>query len=174
MAITLPHRFDTRSVWRTIVGGAFALNAVLLLGVAFTLLVARDAARTLGLVVVELVVLWFTRLLLAHQEGSAGTLSADRVDVEPNVLLGIPLPGPQGTYALDRFRAVRVEFHSGRTEPGVQGGPHEVVRLVGRPGTPDVVIARTDDRAGRPLGRELGALLGLPVEETGEPRNIRL
>jgi len=91
------------------------------------------------------------------------------------VLLGIALPGPKGAYTLDRFSAVRVEFRSGPSAPDIQrDGPNELVWLVGKPGTPDIVLARTDDRAGRALGREFGALLKLPVEEVGAPKEIRV
>lgn len=87
---------------------------------------------------------------------------------------GVSLPGPAGTYPLDRFSAVRVAFSSGPVGPDVQGGPNEVVWLVGRPGTPDIALARTDDGAGRDVGREFGSLLGLTVEEVGAPNVIRL
>jgi hypothetical protein len=172
--ITLPFRFDTSGVWHTILKGAFALNALLVFSVLFTVLVTREWAKALGLAVMELVVFYFTRVFVRFQEGSVGTLSSDRVVIEPNVLLGIPLPGPKGTYTLDRFSAVRVEFRSGPIGPGVQGGPNELVWLVGNPGTPNIVLARTEDRAGAALGREFGALLRLPVEEVGAPREIRL
>lgn len=175
LVITLPYRFDTSSVWRTILKGAVALNAALLVGVLYSL-VARPWASALGLVLTEVVVLGFTRVLLRHQTGSVGTLAADRVVIEPNVLFGVALPGPEGTYALDRFSAVRVTFSSGPVEPGVQGRPSELVWLVGRrgTGTPDIVLARTNDGAGRALGQEFGARLRLPVEEVGAPKKIRL
>ena len=172
--ITLPHRFDTTSVWHTILKGAFGLNALLAVCI-LVLLVSGDWKTTLGLVLVELVVLGFTRVFVNAQEGSIGVLSSDRVVIEPNILVGIALPGPKGTYTLDRFSAVRVEFRSGTASPDVQGaGPHELVWLVGQPGTPDVVLARTINGEGRTAGRELGSLLGLPVVETGAPREIRL
>ena len=171
--ITLPYRFDTSSVWHRILKGAFGLSALLAFCILFAL-VLRPWTTVLGLVVVELVVLHFTRVFIKFQQGSVGTLSSDRVVIEPNVLLGVPLPGPKGTYTLDRFSAVRVEFRSGPVDPGVQGGPNELIWLVGKPGTPDIVLARTEDRAGRALGREFGALLQLPVEEVGAPREIRL
>src|SRR5262249_61605340 len=86
-------------------------------------------------------------MFVSAQTGSVGTLSSDRLVIEPNMLFGIALPGPKGTYTPDRFSAVRVELRSGR--PDVEStGPHELVWLVGRPGTPDVLLARTDDRAG--------------------------
>ena|SRR5688572_11797852 len=116
--ITLPYRFDTRSVWRGILKGALALNALLLVGILFTVLVGREWTTTLGLVLVELLVVGFTLVFIKAQEGSAGTLSSDRIVIEPNILLGIALPGPKGAYMLDRFSAVRVEFRSavgGRT-----------------------------------------------------------
>jgi hypothetical protein len=173
--IILPYRFDTSSVWRAILKGAFSLNALLVVGILFTLLVGREWTTTLGLVVVALLVVGFTLVLINAQEGSAGTLSSDRIVIEPNILLGIALPGPKGAYMLDRFSAVRVEFRSSAGRPDVQdSGPHELVWLVGKPGTPDVVLARTDNRAGLTVGRELGCLLRLPVEETGAIKHFRL
>jgi hypothetical protein len=172
--VTLPYRFDTSSVWRTILKGAFGLNALLALGILVTL-VFGEWTTVLGLALAELVVLHFTRVFVKAQEGSVGTLWVERVVIEPNILFGIALPGPQGSYTLDRFSAVRVEFRSGATLPEVQtSGPHELVWLVGKPGTPSVVLARTDDRAGRTVARELGALLNLPVEERETSRTIRL
>jgi hypothetical protein len=172
--IRLPYRFDTSSVWHTILKGAFALNAVLVLGFFYSL-VAGPWTKAIAVAGLEVVVLGFTRVFVRYQEGSVGVLSSDRVVIEPNVLLGITLPGPRGTYLLDRFSAVRVEFRSGTIDPSAQStGPHETVWLVGKPATPDVAVARTSDRAGRAVGQELGALLGLPVEEVGAPIEIRL
>jgi hypothetical protein len=171
--ITLPYRFDTSNVWHTILKGAFGLNALLVLGILFSLLVSREWTTVLGLALVEVLVLSLTRVLVKAQEGSVGTLSSDRVVIEPNLLFGLTLPGPRGTYTLDRFAAVRVELH-GPGQPDVQSGPHEVVWLVGKPGTPDVALVRTHDRAGPVIGEQLGTLLGLPVEQTGAPRAIRL
>lgn len=175
MAITLPYRFDTSNTWRTILKGAFGLNAVLVFGIFYTLLVRREWGTPLGLGLCELIVFGFTRLFVRFQEGSVGTLTSDRVVIAPNVLLGIPLPGPNGTYALDRFSAVRVEFRPGAVSTSANaGGPHEVVWLAGRPGTPDIALALTEDGAGGAVGRELGGLLKLPVEEVGAPKVITL
>lgn len=173
--ITLPYEFNTSSIWRTILKGAFALNALLIVSILYSLLVSRPWTTAIGLVLMELVVFVFTRVFVRFQEGSVGVLTSDRVVIEPNVLLGIALPGPKGTYALDRFSGVRVEFRSGPIGPDVQGGgPNEVVWLAGKPGTPDIALALTEDRAGRVVGQEFGALLKLPVEEVGAPKKIIL
>src|SRR5215470_7722489 len=132
VAITLPYRFDTSSVWRTIIKGAFALNGLIVFGVLYSLLL-RPWTTALGLTLVELVVLVFTRLFVRFQTGSVGVLSSDCVVIEPNVLLGIVLPGPKGAYTLDCFSAVRVEFRSDPSAPDIQrGGPNELVWLVGK------------------------------------------
>jgi len=172
--VQLPWTFDTTSVWHTILKGALGLNAVLAVGLVVKLLSRRwlDAA---GVGVAEAMVAGFTVVFVRHQEGSRGTLFPDRVTVEPNAVLGIPLPGPRGSFALDRFRGVEVEFRPGRptTDPN-SAGPHELVWLMGRPGTPDIVLARTQDGAGRALGQELGAALTLPVSERNPTRTIRI
>ena len=172
--LALPYRFDTSNVWHWILRYMFGLNAVLVVGLLFTVLVSHEWPKAIGIVVVELVLLYFTRIFVQFQDGSVGTLFRDHVEIEPNVLLGVPLPGPKGTYALDRFSAVRVQFWSGPIGVNVQGGPHEDIKLIGRSGTPDIVLARTEDRTGGAVGREFGALLQLPVEEVGKPREIRL
>jgi hypothetical protein len=172
--VRLPWSFDTTSIWHTILKGAFGLNALLGLGLVVKLLSRRwlDAA---GVGVAEALVAGFTVIFIRHQEGSRGTLFKDRVTVEPNAVLGVPLPGPRGSYALNQFRGVEVEFRSGRpsTDPNA-AGPHELVWLMGRPGTPNLVLARTQNRAGRALGQEVGAVLGLPVSEINAPRTIRI
>jgi len=174
MAIVLPYRFDTSSVWRVILKGAFAFNALIVFCILYTVLISHQWTAAIGLTVIELLAVGFTRVFIGYQTGSVGTLSSERVVVEPNVLLSVALPGPKGTYPLDRFSAIRVEFRSGPVSPEVQGGPHELVWLVGKPGTPDIVLAQTQDRAGRALGREFAELLRLPVEEVGAPITIEL
>ena len=171
--LTLPYRFDTSNVWHTILKGAFGLNAILIVGVIFAAF-ARPLPVTIALAFAELLVFGFTLRFVRYQEGSIGTLTRDRVELEPNAVLGIALPGPKGSFAIDRFQGVRVEFRSGPIQPGAQGGPNEVIWLVGRPGTPNIALARTDDGAGREAGRQLAALLALPVEETGAPLEIRV
>jgi hypothetical protein len=173
MALALPYEFDTSDVWRTILKGAFGLTFLLTLLLLYAL-ASRQWGAAGPLALFSAVLFFFTRLFVRFQTGSAGTLSADRVVIRPNKLLWFSLPGPVGTYTLDRFSAVRVQFSMGPVQPDVQGGPNEVVWLVGRPGTPDIALARTQDGAGRGVGRELGALLELPVEEVGAPRVIKL
>src|SRR5215831_17049989 len=95
LTITGPHRFDTASVWHAILKGTFALNAVLAIGIALKLFMG-DWLTALGVVVMEAIVFGFTRLFLRFQSGSRGTLYADRVEIDPNTLFGIPLPGPKG------------------------------------------------------------------------------
>jgi hypothetical protein len=41
MPVTLPYRFDTRGVWRTILTGAFVLNALLMFAAPYVLLVRQ-------------------------------------------------------------------------------------------------------------------------------------
>jgi hypothetical protein len=171
--IILPYRFDTASTWRTILKGAFAFNA-LLISLIMMVAVTRPWPVTIGLILSESMAFWFTRMFFKYQEGSIGTLRLDRVDVSPNVLFWLALPGPRGSYLLDRFSAIQVEFRSGPIQPGVLGGPNEVVWLKGKSGTPNIALALVKAGAGRALGEQLAAHLGLPIEETGAPRKLRL
>ena len=171
--LTLPYQFDTSGVWRSIIKGTLGLTLVITLSLLYAL-ISRHWAAAAPLALCSAMLLFISRLFFRFQTGSAGTLSAECVVIYPNRLFWLSLPGPAGTYMLDRFSGVRVEFSMGPVEPGVQGGPNEVVWLVGRPGTPDIALARTSDGAGRGVGRELGALLNLPVQEVGAPKVIKL
>lgn len=172
--ITLPWQFDTTSVWHTILKGAFALNGVLIVGIAVKLISGKWLEAG-GVSLIGIVVAGFTVILYRFQRGSRGTVFADHVVALSNAVAGIPLPGARGEYSIERFRAVRVEYWSGRpsTDPNM-GKAHEDIWLVGKPGTPDIVIAQTDEGAGGQVGRQFGALLRLPVEETGKPIVIHL
>lgn len=171
--IVLPYRFNTANVWHMILKGAFALNALLIFSIV-AVVFTHPLPDAIGLTVVEAMALWFTRLLFKYQEGSIGTLYSDRVDVSRNIVLGRLLSGPSGSYPLDRFSAINVEFRTGPTQPGVQGGPNEVVWLKGNSGTPNIALAHVDGGEGRALGEQLAAILKLPLEESGAPTKIRL
>jgi len=172
--MTVPYAFDTTQVWHSIVMGALGLNAILIVGVIVKL-ASRTWLDAVGVTVIEAVVAGFTAFLVRHQDGSKGTLFPDRVVVEGNRLLGVPLPGPHGAYALKQFRGVRIQYWPGPVSASPNsGGPHEVIWLVGAPGTPDIAVARTRQRTGERFGRDLAALLSLPVEETGMPIQITL
>jgi len=92
-----------------------------------------------------------------------GVITADAIDLDPTSLYGIRLTGPVGRFAIEQFEAVRVERTSVPFD--VQGTGGELVRLVGKHGTPNVLIARTTPNAGKILGRELAAAVGLHYEE---------
>ncbi|MGH7460644.1 MAG: hypothetical protein ACREMA_06400, partial [Longimicrobiales bacterium] len=61
-----------------------------------------------------------------------GTIATDAVVVYPVTLYGLRLAGSSGRFGIQQFEAVRVEYASGPVE--VQGGPNELVNLVGRYG----------------------------------------
>jgi hypothetical protein len=96
-----------------------------------------------------------------------GTITADAVVVQPGRLYGIRLAGPAGRFPLRQFAAVRVERIPAPVD--VQGRSHERVCLVGRDGTPDILIARTAFDTGRTLGEEMARVLALPYEERLAP-----
>jgi hypothetical protein len=152
-----------------ILTGAVVLEAAILAGILYGMLASPGAMLPLALS--GAILAYFIRLFCGAQNGSAGTITADRVVLRPNTLLGIRLPGPRGDYAIDRFSDVRVELMPGPAglHDVMQGGPHARIWLVGREAAPAVLIARTERETGRALGRGFGAALGLPVRETHEP-----
>jgi hypothetical protein len=167
VGVALPFRFRTSDVVATVVRGGLGLLLLLLAGALYSAVGSRKPAAALGLLVVAALVAYFLRLFVANLIGSTGTVSADAVTVQPVRVCGIRLAGPEGTFPIDRFAAVRVA----RASPPLEGygGPHARVYLVGREATPDILVARAALDAGRALGRDLADRLALPLEEPPVP-----
>jgi hypothetical protein len=171
MAITLPYQFDTSGVVKLILRGVLGLLLVILLGILYSLLVSHDTVAAIQLVLIGGVASYFGSLFLRNLTGSVGSITADAVVAQPVRLYGILLAGPAGRFPINQFQAVRVERI---TNPigipiDAQIGPHERVYLVGKRGTPDILIARTDRDAGRTLGNELATAMKLPYQEQFAP-----
>jgi hypothetical protein len=167
MGAALPFRFDTSPVAVSIVKGVVALVVLIGGAAAYALAVGRRPEVTLGLLASGLIALYFARLFVANLTGSRGTITADAVTVEPARVLGLRLAGPEGTFPLTRFRAVRVERVSPPTEG--YGEPHARVYLAGGNGTPDILVARASVPEGQAIGRELAAALAVPAEDAPVP-----
>jgi hypothetical protein len=167
MAIALPYEFDTSRVVKLILRGVLGLLLVLILGILYSLLVSHSLAAIAQLLLIGAMVIYFGSLFLRNLIGSFGTVTADAVVVQPAQLFGIRLAGPAGRFPISQFQAVRVERIPNPI--GIQIQPHERVCLLGKPGTPDILIARTDRDAGRAVGNELATALKLPYEEQVAP-----
>lgn len=168
MPIVLPYRFDTSPVVKLILRGVLGLFILVIVpGIGYSLLVSHDRAAAVQLLISGAIVMYFGRIFIKNLEATSGTITADRVVVEPGTLYGTSLHGPRGRFPIQQFRSVRVQ----RIPPSgdIQQGAHERVILTGKPGTPDILIARTSDDAGRVLGRDLSAALGLLYEEEVAP-----
>lgn len=168
MPVALTYRFDTSSVVKLILRGVIGLLAVVIVpAMVYTIFISHDEVAAVQLLLIGLTVIYFGRLFLRNLEASRGTITADAVVVEPGILYGIRLHGPAGRFTMHGFKAVKVD----RVPPPAwtPGGPHERVSLASKEGTPDILIARTSDDAGRVLGRDLAAALGLPYREDSAP-----
>ena len=171
MAITLPYEFDTSGVVKQIMGGVLGLLLVVLVGVFYSFLVSHSITATIQLLLIAAIATYFGRLFLRNLTGSVGTITADAVVVQPGELLGIRLAGAAGRFPISQFQAVRVERVPNPIgiPINIQIQPHERVCLVGRKGTPDILIARTHLDAGRTVGNELATALKLPYQEEDFP-----
>ena len=167
MAIALPYEFDTSGVVKVILRGVLGLLVVVLAGILYSLLISRSIAAAVQLLLVAALATYFGSLFLRNLTGSLGTITADAVVVRPGRLYGIQLAGPAGRFPISEFQAVRVERITNPT--GMQIGPHERVCLVGKAGSPEILIARTDRDAGRTMGNELATALKLPYQEQVAP-----
>ena len=164
MPITLPYQFDTSPVVRLILHGVFGLLAVIVVpGILYSLFVSHDLVVALQLGIIGGAVGYFGRVFGRHLTSAAGAISKEVVVVWPVTLYGMRLSAPEGRFSMAQFRAVRVE----RISPSGSGQSrqHERVSLVGRDGAPDILVARTENDAGRRLGKELATTLDLEYEE---------
>ena len=173
LPITLPYEFDTSRVFRLLLKGMVGLEVIIVVpGIVYSLLFSHNNAAALALAFTGAVILFFGVRIFKFQAGSVGTITAHEIVVKPSKIYGLRLPGPSGRFSLDQFNAVRVEMMSGSPDPDVRGGPHERIYLVGKDGTPDIFIARTnrnDDDYGISAGQQFGRLLNLPCEERHMP-----
>jgi hypothetical protein len=163
----LPFRFDTAGVITSIVRGIGALFCVLAVGVLYLAFVGRDLASAGGLLLVCGGVLLLARVVLGTLEGTRGVVTRDAVVLQRASVFGMRTAGPTGTFPLVRFKEVRVDRVLPSADPSSHG--HERVVLVGKEGTPEILLARSDLDAGRVLGRDLAAALQLPFDERLAP-----
>jgi hypothetical protein len=166
MTLTLPYEFDTSAVVKTIVrGGLELLGIVIVPGIFYSLLVSHRVAAAVQLLLIGAVVTFFGRVFLRNLTGSRGRITADAVIVEPATVYGLRLHGPVGTFPIRDFERVRVECIFGPLGTSYAPRWHERVSLIGKGGTPEILIARTDLDAGRAVGHEVAAALGLAYQE---------
>jgi hypothetical protein len=171
MAITLPYQFDTSRVVKQIMGGVLGLLLIVLVGILYSLLISHSIAATIQLLLIAAIAAYFGRIFLRNLPGSVGTITTDAVVVQPGELLGIRLTGPAGRFPINQFQAVRVERVPNPIGIPIetQIRPHERVYLLGKQGTPDILIARTHLDAGRIVGNELATVMKLPYLEKDFP-----
>jgi hypothetical protein len=167
MPLSLPYEFDTSGVVKVILRLVLGLLGIVMLGIPYALFISHSKAGAALLVVIAALVTLFGRLVLTNLVGARGTITAEAAVVHPVTLYGLRLGGPEGRFPIQQFEAVRVEQSPGPVN--VQGGTHERVSLVGRDGTPDILVARTERSAGKFLGRDLATALRLPYQEKQTP-----
>ena len=168
MAITLPYEFDTSPVVKIVVRGVLGLLIVVVVpGILYSAFVTHDWVAVAGLGFISVAVGYFGTLFGRHLTSTSGIISKEVVVIWPVTLYGLRLSGPEGRFSMAQFRAVRVESIS--TGANAQSGQHERVYLVGRSGAPDILVARTENYAGKTLGRDLAAALDIEYEERAAP-----
>jgi hypothetical protein len=170
MAITLPYEFHTDSTARLMFKGALALTGIMGLGVIKALLY-QDFLSLLSCMLCAAIIMGFGLKIYKNVGGSSGSITQSEVIIGPTVIAGVSSGSPEGRYALNQFRKLRIELLTGTANPGGRPtGPHERIYLAGNDAVPDILIARTRRREGVELVREFSeALGGLPVEETHPP-----
>jgi len=170
LALKLPYEFDTTGVVKVVLGGTLGLLAVVIVpGILYSLFVSHSTAASVQLLLIGGVTAIFGRVLLRNLTGARGSITPEAVVVEPSRLYGIRLPGQSGTFPMEQFKAVRVERIFGPLRTAQAPRWHERVCLMGKPGTPDILVARTALDAGIAMGHGLATALNLPYVEEVAP-----
>ena len=168
MAITLPYEFDTTPVAIVILRGVLGLLILVVVpGILYSLFVTHDWEVVAQLVLIGATVAYFGTRFGRHLTSATGTITREVVVVWPVILYGVRLSGPERRFSMAQFRAVRVERIS--PSANIQSRQRERVSLVGRDGSPDILVARTENHAGRALGQELATALNLEYREEAAP-----
>lgn len=163
LTITLPYNFDTSTLWGNILKGGILLTMFLGVCLLASLLTGHFVAA-LQLTIVGSLLLIGVRMAAKLEVGSIGTITRDSVNVHRGTLYGRSLPGPSGTYAISRFKAVATELVSSSPSQDIPGGKQrQWIYLVGDGATPRILVG--DEDCDSQLGQELSILLNLPYEE---------
>jgi hypothetical protein len=167
MNIALPYRFNTGDQSGVILKGICILTGLILIpGLYKFLIYAPNPVSALGIVGIGGLLTCFAYVVVKRLRGATGEITKNQVVIKPSRFLGIASNAPEGCFGLDQFSSLlvqRIAFAGNRFSP------HERVFLMGKNGTPNILIARTRKGAGMTLGRELSELLGLSVSETIAP-----
>jgi hypothetical protein len=164
VAVTLPYEFDTSPVVKLVLRAVLGLLILVVVpGILYSLFVTHDWVALVQLVLIGATVGYFGMLFGRHLTSTTGIISKEVVVIWPVTVFGIRVSGPEGRFSMAQFRAVRVESIS--PAASMQSRQHERVSLIGRDGAPDILVARTENHAGKTFGRELASTLDLEYEE---------
>lgn len=171
MPVALPYDFDTTGTPKILLRGVVVVLGFVIvsglisigLDLAFGAAGRGTVAKLLSVALVAPLLAGFGFIVLRKIGGASGTITAQEVTVTPFMMMGFKSDAPEGTFAISRFGAVRVERISGRQRN------HERVYLAGRDGTPDICVAETARGAGVTLGNDLATALSLTVNEVRMP-----
>lgn len=166
--MNLPLDFDSAEPWQKIVKLALVLAAVYAIVVAGAFL----QGKILGGAFLLLFGLAFSAVLRRARRvsmGAKGRLTRDSVTVHPVRAWGFSLNVPSGEFALSRFEAVGLVERVVVVPNWSALGDTGTVRLMGRPGTPDIDVMTSDIDAARPFAAELSAALNLELKSVAVP-----
>jgi hypothetical protein len=168
VAITLPYDFDTNPLLKLVLHAVIGLLAVVVIpGILYSVFYSHDWVVVVELALIAAIVGYFSITFGRHLASTSGTITKEFVVIWPVTFYGLRVSGADRRYSIAQFSAVRVESIS--TAANVRRGQHERVSLVGRDGAPNILVARTENFAGKALGQQLAAALNLDFREQSAP-----
>jgi hypothetical protein len=170
MALTLPYKFNTAKTGIMLFKGMLGFECLMMLGILKAVFFTHSIVDTVAFGFVAALLYFLGLVIFRNMGGNVGTLTASEVVLEPVSVLGISANTFTGRFALSQFNAIRVEIVAASvTDSGTRVEAHERIYLAGA-NVPDILIARTEEKAGIGFAQELAALLKLPVEEKNTAR----
>src|SRR5256886_11610428 len=166
--MNLPLDFNSAARWVRIVKIAVTIAAVYAIAVVGLFV----QGNSLGGAVLLVFGLAFSAVLRRARRvsmGAAGRLTASAVAVHPVRVWGFSLNVPSGEFALDRFSAVGLAERIVVVRPVSIPRNIGSVRLLGRPGTPNIEVMIDDIDTARGFAEDLSATLHLELQSVAVP-----
>lgn len=170
MIVTVPYRFDTTRTLRNVLRAMVGLHVVVILpSMLYATFVQHNLLGAIGLLLISGIALYLGKRIL-KMRAFVGVINKNSVVLQEAKQFGVALTGPAGTYPIENFSSVLVEFVSGvGYGESPDGPPFTRVSLIGKTGTPAIVVECSPFPEGKNFGAALATTLDLPYQEKLAP-----
>jgi hypothetical protein len=170
MIVTVPYKFDTTRTLRNVVRAMVGLHVVVILpGMLYAMFGQHNLWGAIGLLLISGIALYLGKQIL-KMRAFVGIINKNAIVLQEAKQFGVALTGPAETYPIEHFSSVLVEIVSGVGYGEPPDGPTFTrISLIGKSGTPAIVVECRPFPEGKDFGAALATTLGLPYQEKLAP-----